>query len=81
MEEGLHEKRQRTERSGSEMEKEAGGETSQSSSQLQRKKGNMTNIYLTDSSEGVKVNFVKDHDKLYDKTNVLLKNKPRKDSL
>ena len=29
----------------------------------------MTNIYLTDSDEEAIVDFVKDHEELYDKTN------------
>ena len=55
--------------------------TSQSSSQICRKKSKMTNIFLTDYDEEVMVNFVKDHDELYDKTNELFKNKSRKYSL
>ena len=54
------EKRQRTERSETEIELEAAGETSYSSSQLHRKKGKMTNIFLTDSDEEVIVYLVKD---------------------
>ena len=41
----------------------------------------MTNTFLTDSHEEVIVDFVKDHEELYDKTNELLKNKVRKDIL
>ena len=41
----------------------------------------MTNIYLTDSDEKAIVDFVKDHEELYDKTNVHFKHKARKDCL
>ena len=41
----------------------------QSSFQLCRKKGKMTNIFLSDSDEKVTADFVKGHKQLYDKTN------------
>ena len=46
--EGVAEKRPRTEKSDSEMDTDAGGEVGTSQSQSRRKKGHMTNIYLTD---------------------------------
>ena len=50
-------------------------------SQLRHKKGNMSNIYLTDSDAEAIVDFVKDHKELYDKTNEHFKDKARKDCL
>ena len=41
----------------------------------------MTNIYLTHSDEEAIMDFVKDHEKLYDKTNKHFKDKARKESL
>ena len=59
-------KRQRTETSESELELEAASEASRSSPQSHTKKGNMTNILLTDPDEEMIVDFVKDHGELYD---------------
>ena len=39
----------------------------------------MTSIYLTDSDEEAIVDFVKDHEELYDKTNDHFKDKARKE--
>ena len=39
----------------------------------------MTNIYLTDSNEDAIVDFVKDHEELYNKTNEHFKDKARKE--
>ena len=41
----------------------------------------MTNIYLTDLDKEVIVDFVKDHDELYDKTKEHFKDKARKECL
>ena len=41
----------------------------------------MTNIYLTDSDEDAIVDFVKDHEELYDKTSEHFKDKARKEFL
>ena len=41
----------------------------------------MTNIYLTDSNEEAIVDFVKDHEELYDKTNEHFQDKARKECL
>ena len=68
--EGIAEKRLRTERSDTETE--AGGEAGPSESQY--KKGHMT----TDSDKQAIVYFVKDHKELYDKTNEHFKDKARK---
>ena len=43
------------------------------------KKGHMTNIHLTVSDEEAIVDFVKDHDELYYKTNKHFKDKARKE--
>ena len=45
------------------------------------KKEHMTNIYETDSVEEAKVDFDKDHQKLYDKTHDKFKDKARKNCL
>ena len=76
------EKDKRTDKSGSEMNTE-GGETSQTATQCQFrcKKGNMMNIYLTDSDEKAIADFVKDREELYDRTNEVGKDKARKDCL
>ena len=42
------------------------------------KKGHMTNVYLTDSDQGAIVDFVKDQDELYHKSNEHFKDKARK---
>ena len=41
----------------------------------------MTNIYLTDSDKEAIVDFVKEHEKLYDKTSEYFKDKARKEFL
>ena len=77
-EEGHPEKRPRRERSDAETEA-AGGEAGMSQSRY--KKGHMTNIYLADSDEKAIVDFVKDHEELYDKTSEHFKDKARKKCL
>ena len=60
------------------LDTEGGGEASTSNeSQSRHKKGYMTNIYLTDSDEEAFVDFVKNHEELYDKTNEQFKDKAR----
>ena len=70
-EEGEAEKHARTNRSDTEMDTctEGGGEEGTSHLHSRQKKGHMINIYLTDSDEEAIVDFVKDHEELYDKTN------------
>ena len=80
-EEGVAEKRARTRRSESEMDTEGGGEANTSQSQSRDKKGHMMNSYITDSDEEAIVDFVKDHEELYDKTSKHFKDKARKDCL
>ena len=63
------------------MGRDPGGEAGTSQSHLRQKKGHMTNIYLTDSDEEAIVDFVTDHDELYDKTNEHFKEKARKECL
>ena len=41
----------------------------------------MTQTFLTDSDEGAVVDYVKDHEELYDKTSEHFKDKARKDCL
>ena len=41
----------------------------------------MTNIYLRDSDEEAIVDFVKDHEELYNKTNIHFNDKARKENL
>ena len=64
-EEGVVEKRPGTERHEGEIDAEGGGETA--TSQSRHKKGCMTNIYLTDTDDYAIVDFVQDHEELYDK--------------
>ena len=45
------------------------------------KKGHMTNVYLTDSDTEAIVDFVKDHEELYNKNGEHFKDKARKESL
>ena len=59
--------RPRAERSESEMGQEGGGKVGTSQSQSTYKKGHMTYKHLTNSDEEVIVDFVKDHEELYDK--------------
>ena len=59
------------------MDTEDGGEVGTSQSHM--KKGHMTSIYLTDSDEEAIVDFVKDHQELYDMTNKHFKDKARKE--
>ena len=70
-EEEVAETRPRTERSETEARGEAGP------SQSRYKKGHMTNIYLTDLDEEAIVDYVKDHEELYDKTNEHFKDTAR----
>ena len=77
-EKGVAEKRHRIEKSDTETEA-VGGEAVPSQSQY--RKGHMSNIYLTDSDEEAIVDFVKDHEELYDKINELFKDKARKECL
>ena len=72
-------KRPRTERSDSEMDTEAGGEAGTSQSQSRHKKGHMTNIYFTDLDGEAIVDFVKDHEVLYNNTNKHFKDTERKE--
>ena len=67
-EERVAKKHARTERSDTEMDTEGGGETGTCQSQSRHKKGHMKNIYLTDSDEEAIVDFVKDHEEIYNKT-------------
>ena len=66
-------------KSDSEMDTEVRGEAG--ISQFRHKKGHMRNISLTDSDEEAIVDFVKDHEELYDKTNEHFKVKGRKQCL
>ena len=77
-EEGVTEKRPRTEKSGTETEV-VGGQARPPQSRY--KKGHITNINLTDFEEEAIVEFVKDQEELYDKTNEHLKDKARKQCL
>ena len=80
-EEAVAKQRQRTERSESEMDTEGGGEAGTYQLLSRRNKRHMTNIYFTDSDEKAIVDFVKDHEELFDKTNKHFKDKARKDCL
>ena len=79
----MAEKRQRTERNESNIDTEDGGEASQRSiqSQSRHKEGHMRNLYLTDSDKKTVVDFVEDHEELYNKINENFKDKVKKDCL
>ena len=77
-EEGVAKERPRKERSDTETEA-AGVEAG--TSQLQYKKGHMTNIYLTDFDKEAIVDFLKDYEELKNKTNEHFKDKARKQCL
>ena len=62
--EGVVEKCPRTSRSGTEMNRDGGGEADTSQLHSRYKKGHMTNIYLTDSDEEAIVDFVKDYEEI-----------------
>ena len=51
------------------------------SSQSRQKKGQMKSIFLSDSDEEAIVEFVKQHEELYDKTNDSFKDKQKKEGL
>ena len=80
-EEGMAEKCPSTSKSHTEMDTESGGEAAMCQSHSRHKKGHMTNIYLTDSDEEAIVDFIKDHEEPYGKSNKLFKDKARKDCL
>ena len=56
-------------------------DTDAESTQSRQKKGQMKSIFLSDSDEEVIVEFVKQHEELYDKTNHSFKDKQKKESL
>ena len=58
-----------------------GGEVGNSQLHSRHKKGHMNNIYLTGSNEVAIVDFVKNHEELYDKTNEHFKDKVSKERL
>ena len=66
-------------RDKSDTETEAGGEAGTSQSQC--KKGHMTNIYLIDLDEQTIVDFMKDHEKLYNKAIEHFKDKAKMECL
>ena len=75
--EGLHEKRQRTEKNERRRwrveRKQVTLKLTLSSCQSRSKKGRITNIFLTDYGEVI-VDFMRGHVELYNKTNQLPKN-------
>ena len=56
-------------------------DTDVESSQSRQKKGQMKSIFLSDSDEEAIVEFVKQHEELYDKTNNSFKDKLKKERL
>ena len=56
-------------------------DTDAESTQSRQKKGNMKSIFLSDSDEEAIVEFVKQHEELYDKTNDSFKDKQRNERL
>ena len=56
-------------------------DTDVESTQSRQKKAQMKSIFLSDSDEEAIVEFVKQHEELYDKTNVSFKDKQKKERL
>ena len=56
-------------------------DTDVESTQSKQKKGQIKSIFLSDSDEEAIVEFVKQHNELYDKTNDSLKDKQKKERL
>ena len=56
-------------------------DTGAESTQSRQKKGQMKSIFLSDSDEDAIVEFVKQHEELYDKTNNSFKDKQKKERL
>ena len=56
-------------------------DTDVESTQSRQKKGQMMSIFLSDSDEEAIVEFIKQHEELYDKTNDSLKDKQKKERL
>ena len=56
-------------------------DTDVESTQSRQKKGQMKSIFLSDSDEDVIMEFVKQHEELYDKTNDSFKDKQKKERL
>ena len=56
-------------------------DTDVESTQSRQKKGQMKSIFLSDSDEEAIVEFVKQHEELYDKTNDSFKDKQKKERL
>ena len=56
-------------------------DTDVESTQSRQKKGQMKSIFLSDSDEETIVEFVKQHEELYDKTNDNFKDKQKKERL
>ena len=54
-------------------------DTDVESTQSRQKKGQMKSVFLSDSDEEVIVQFVKQHEELYDKTNDSFKDKQKKE--
>ena len=79
--EGWAEKRPETERSDIEMVIEDGGETSTFHSQTRCKKEYMANVSIADSDKEAIVDFVKNYEELYNKTNEHFKDKAGKKCL
>ena len=75
--------RERRERSQERREKRARTDmdTDVESTQSRLKKGQMKSIFLSDSDEEAIVEFVKQHEELYDKTNDSFKDKQKKERL
>ena len=56
-------------------------DTDVESTQSRQKKGQMKSIFLSDSDEEAIVEFVKQHEEMYDKTNNSFKDKQQKENL
>ena len=69
------------EREGERARKGERTDTDVESTQSRQKKGQMKSIFLSDSDEEAIVEFIKQHEELYDKTNDTFKDKQKKERL
>ena len=70
-----------TEETGDRREKRPRTDTDPECMQSRQKKGQMKSIFLSDSDEEAIVDFVKQHEELFDKTHEKFKDKQRKERL
>ena len=80
-ERGWRERGGKRARKGERRERKLIRDTDVESTQSRQKKGQMKSIFLSDSDEEAIVEFIKQHEELYDKTNDSFKDKQKKETL